>query len=69
MEWIASELCAETYVNLMAQYHPVCRVTATEYPEINRRITRSEFQETVDAFYAAGLFRLDSDSVDFVWHV
>jgi len=62
MQWIARELGAETYVNLMAQYHPACRVSETEYPEIDRCITGSEFRQALDAFYAAGLARLDSDS-------
>jgi putative pyruvate formate lyase activating enzyme len=57
MQWLASELGRETYVNLMDQYHPACRVSATEYPEINRRVTRSEFQEAIAAFHAAGLSR------------
>jgi putative pyruvate formate lyase activating enzyme len=63
MRWIASELGADTYVNLMAQYHPACRVSESEYPEIDRCITRSEFEQALDAFYAAGLARLDSDSI------
>jgi putative pyruvate formate lyase activating enzyme len=63
MEWIVRELGADTYVNLMAQYHPAGCVGETEYPEINRRITESEFQQALDAFYAAGLARLDYDSI------
>ena len=63
MQWIASELSADTYVNLMAQYHPAGRVSETEYPEIDRCITGSEFQQALDALYAAGLARLDSDSI------
>ena len=63
MQWIARELGADTYVNLMAQYHPACRVSEREYPEIDRCITGSEFQQALDAFYAAGLARLDSDSI------
>jgi putative pyruvate formate lyase activating enzyme len=63
MQWIARELGADTYVNLMAQYHPACRVSESEYPEIDRCITGSEFQQALDAFYAAGLARLDSDSI------
>ena len=62
MQWIARELGADTYVNLMAQYHPACRVSESEYPEIDRCITASEFQQALDAFYVAGLARLDSDS-------
>jgi putative pyruvate formate lyase activating enzyme len=65
MQWIARELDPETYVNLMAQYRPACRVTATEYPEIDRSITASEFRQAIDAFHAAGLSRLDSNTVAF----
>jgi uncharacterized Fe-S radical SAM superfamily protein PflX len=53
------ELGPETYVNLMAQYHPACRVAETEYPEINRCISPSELEQAVDAFRSAGLSRLD----------
>lgn len=62
MQWIARELGPETYVNLMAQYRPACRVTSKEYPEINRTITANEFQQARHTFYSAGLHRLDSDS-------
>ncbi len=40
-----------------------------DYSEINRRTGRREFQEAVETFYAVGLSRLDSDSVDFGWQV
>jgi putative pyruvate formate lyase activating enzyme len=63
MQWIARELGSDTYVNLMAQYHPACRVSETEYPEINRCITQSEFRQALDSFHAAGPVRLDSDSM------
>ena len=63
MQWIARELGADTYVNRMAQYHPACRVSESEYPEVDRCITGSEFQQALDASYAAGLARLDSDSI------
>jgi putative pyruvate formate lyase activating enzyme len=63
MQWTARELGADTYINLMAQYHPACRVSESEYLEIDRCITRSEFQQALDACYVAGLARLDSDSI------
>ena len=63
MQWIARELGADTYVNLMAQYHPACRVSESEYSEIDRCITRGEFQRALNSFYAAGLARLDCDSI------
>ena len=62
MQWVARELGPETYVNVMAQYRPSCRVTSKEYPEINRTITASEFEQAKHAFYSAGLHRLDPDS-------
>ena len=65
MQWTARELDADTYINLMAQYHPACRVSESEYPEIDRCITQSEFQQALDSFHAAGLRRLDSDSMPF----
>jgi hypothetical protein len=36
MNWISRELGPETYVNLMAQYHPASRVAEIQYPEISR---------------------------------
>jgi putative pyruvate formate lyase activating enzyme len=63
MQWVVLELGADTYVNLMAQYHPACRVSESEYSEIDRCITGSEFRQALDAFYAFGLARLDSDSI------
>jgi putative pyruvate formate lyase activating enzyme len=66
MQWMARELGPETYVNLMAQYHPACRVSEREYAEIDRCITAKEFQQAVDAFRDAGLHRLDHDSTGFL---
>lgn len=63
MQWTVRELGADTYVNLMAQYHPACRVGETEYPEINRCITGKELRQALDEFHAAGLVRLDSDPI------
>ncbi len=59
MDWISRELGSETYVNLMAQYHPACRVTEEQYPEINRCIRRRELEQAVAAFCSAGLSRLE----------
>lgn len=59
MRWIACELGADTYVNIMAQYRPAGKVSHTEYPEINRCVTREEFRRAIDAARQAGLLRLD----------
>jgi putative pyruvate formate lyase activating enzyme len=61
MNWISRELGPETYVNLMAQYHPACRVTGKQYSEINRCISPSELEQAVAAFRSAGLSRLDHE--------
>ena len=57
MKWIAANLPANTYVNLMSQYTPAFK--AHEYPEISRRLTVREYRDAVKAAYAAGLTSLD----------
>lgn len=57
IKFVADELSAGTYVNLMGQYRPEYK--AGEYPEINRRIKRSEYQEALTWARKAGLVRLD----------
>jgi putative pyruvate formate lyase activating enzyme len=56
MQFLAS-LSRDTYVNVMAQYHPHHR--ASEVPDIARTITREEHQAAVRAAFDAGLHRLD----------
>lgn len=55
--FLAREISRATYVNIMDQYHP-CGAAFTN-SAINRRITREEMKEAVDAATAAGLTRLD----------
>ncbi len=57
VRFLAEEISPNTYLNLMAQYHPCHRVGL--YPELNRPITRAEYQEAVRLALAAGLTRLD----------
>ncbi len=56
IQWIAKNLPKDTYVNIMSQYTPVFR--ASEFPEINRRITRQEYSNVVNAARRAGLTNL-----------
>jgi putative pyruvate formate lyase activating enzyme len=56
MAFLAS-LSPNTYVNVMAQYHPTYR--AREVPALLRPITRQEYREAVEAALASGLTRLD----------
>ncbi len=62
LAWAARELGPGTYVNVMPQYFPAGKVSAQEYVEINRAISREEFSAAVAAARAAGLFRLDPRS-------
>jgi putative pyruvate formate lyase activating enzyme len=58
LNWIATELGPDTYVNLMNQYYPAGRVGSDNYPEINRMLSASEFDEA--RRFAVGLgLRLD----------
>ncbi len=61
IDWIARNLPAETYLNIMAQYRVDHR--AFEYPKIARAITPEEFIEAIDHAKAAGLTNLDSRSL------
>lgn len=59
MGWLARELSPDTYVNVMAQYHPAGAVSADKYPEINRELFREECAAAVRLAREAGLWRLD----------
>ncbi len=59
LRWIAEEIGPNTYVNIMAQYHPAGKVSRELYPEINRRITREEYEAAVRYAHEVGLTRLD----------
>lgn len=56
MSFIAS-LSRDSYVNVMAQYHPCYR--AAQYPPLDRRTTVAEYRRAVQETLAAGLHRLD----------
>lgn len=53
MEFISREISKETYISLMSQYFPAYK--ALENPELNRRITKSEYEEAKKALLQAGL--------------
>ena len=59
MRFLAEEMSKDTYVNVMDQYYPAGRVSRERFFEINRRITRAEYDEAVRAALEAGLHRLD----------
>jgi putative pyruvate formate lyase activating enzyme len=64
VRWIAGNLPKDTYVNIMSQYTPMYK--AFDYPEISRRIRRSEYAEVVDCARAAGLTRLDVQGMPLI---
>jgi putative pyruvate formate lyase activating enzyme len=61
LQWLATEVSPDTYVNLMDQYHPAHKVvTEPDYADINRRLFNSEFQRARAYAAEAGLWRLDA---------
>ncbi|MBN2369628.1 MAG: radical SAM protein [Vicinamibacteria bacterium] len=65
LEWLARELSPDTYVNVMAQYHPAHRVGAPDsdgrrrFMDIDRTPRSSEIAEAHAAACRAGLWRFD----------
>jgi len=60
-EWLASALGPETYVNVMAQYHPAGKVLERpeRYADIARRLDESEYAAALELARRAGLWRFD----------
>ncbi len=62
--WLAGEVSRDTYVNIMAQYHPAHRVGRPEagktaFPEIDRGLRRDELEQAYEWARRAGLWRMD----------
>lgn len=57
LRFLAQEISADTYLNLMDQYRPAYK--ANQHPKLRRPIKRSEFQETMHKARKHGLHRLD----------
>jgi putative pyruvate formate lyase activating enzyme len=55
LKFIAEEVSADSYVNIMAQYRPEYR--AFDAPEISRKITQKEFTETIQMAKRFHLYR------------
>ncbi len=55
MRFIAQEVSVNTYVNIMDQYRPCYK--ATENPQLNRRITKEEYQKALEIARGYGLHR------------
>ena len=59
MEFLATEVSPNTFVNMMDQYHPAGKVNSEQYNEINRRIGPWELSEAYRAARDVGLHRFD----------
>ena len=57
VNYISSEISKNSYINVMAQYHP--RYKASQTPQLSRRLLQREFDEAVDLAIKAGLKCLD----------
>ena len=57
MRFLASEISKNTYVNIMAQYHP-CGEIPSDSP-LSRRITQDEYTQAIRTARAEGITRLD----------
>lgn len=58
LHFLAEEVAPDTYVNVMAQYYPAGKVSATKYEEINRPLAGQEYRAAVQMAQEMGL-RLD----------
>jgi len=52
-EFVANEISKDTYMSVMAQYHTANK--SDNIPELNRKITQTEYDKVLDCFYDAGL--------------
>ena len=59
LSFLANEVSPDTYVNIMDQYYPAAKVSATRFAEINRRLHRQEYNAALRAACDAGLWRFD----------
>ena len=55
--FLAKEVSTNTYLNIMAQYHPCYQ--AFDIPQLARPVNKQEFQEAIDLAHRHGLYRLD----------
>lgn len=55
MDFIAKEICIDSYVNIMDQYRPSFK--AYRYPEMSRQITSTEYESVIRYAESVGLHR------------
>jgi putative pyruvate formate lyase activating enzyme len=59
VEFLAREISTDTYLNIMAQYHPCHK--AFDIPNLARPLLEHEFEEAIELAHRHGLHRLDKD--------
>jgi putative pyruvate formate lyase activating enzyme len=57
VKFLSTQISPNTYLNLMDQYRPAYK--AHHFPELDRRVTRQEYEAAVRMAQEAGLNRLD----------
>jgi putative pyruvate formate lyase activating enzyme len=57
VNFIAKEISQNSYVNIMAQYHPCYK--ALQMPQLARPLSQQELREAIELAHKAGLKRLD----------
>lgn len=53
LKWIKENIDEKVYISVMTQYFPTYK--ANEYEEINRKITKKEYEEIEDYIYDLGI--------------
>jgi putative pyruvate formate lyase activating enzyme len=48
LRWIKENLSADVHLSIMAQYFPAHRVSGGEFPEIDRKLSREEYDTILD---------------------
>jgi putative pyruvate formate lyase activating enzyme len=61
MKFLAREISADTYLNLMDQYAPAGKVSGEKFPELNRPISELEYTDAFSYARKAGLHRFGKD--------
>jgi putative pyruvate formate lyase activating enzyme len=59
MKFLAEEISENTYVNIMEQYSPAGRVNSENFVEIDRRVSRNQYDAALVQAREAGLWRFD----------
>ena len=59
VSFLAQEVSTDTYLNIMAQYHPCHK--AFDMPLLSRPVNKQEFHEAINLAHQQGLHRLDKD--------